>query len=440
MTASRELAPTRLIEVPVDPLLAVAAVARLARPPFVVYERAGTWVLAAGARVRLRMDGTGIAVTTPAGQRRVPLTAQPLRQVAEVLAEAGTEPWRAYGWAAFELARLLHLGHADGPLLDLVVPAYELVIGPDGVREHGTAPEGVAEAMRAAASQSWPGPAADLTDPDALDEDYLTAVRATVRDIQAGDADKVILSRVVPVDGEIDFPATYVAGRRGNTPARSFLLDLGGLRATGFSPETVVEVDPAGRVSTRPLAGTRALVGDPDLDLATRRELLGDPKEIFEHAISVKLAQDELAAVCAPDSVRVEEFMTVRERGSVQHLASRVRGELADGRTAWDAFAALFPSITASGIPKAAAVSAIGRNEPRRGLYSGAVLTVDSDGALDAALVLRTVFSAGGQTWLRAGAGVIALSTPEREWTETCEKLRSISRFLVPAQVRGAAG
>ncbi|MBM7774384.1 salicylate synthase [Actinokineospora baliensis] len=416
-----------------DPLLVAAAVARRAEPPFVLYERGGRWVLAAGARARLRMDGIGITWTTPTGRRSVPLGPDPLGQVAELLATSGLPTWRAYGWAAFELARLLHLGRADGPLLDLVIPTYELVIGPDGVHEHGTVPEG----LREVDDRPWPAPTGDLVDPEAPDAAYSAAVVETVRAIQAGGPDKVILSRVVPVPVEIDFPATYVAGRRGNTPARSFLLDLGGLRATGFSPETVVEVDAAGRVRTRPLAGTRALIGDPARDLATRRELLADPKEIFEHAISVKLAQDELAGVCAPESVRVEDFMTVSERGSVQHLASQVRGDLAPGRTAWDAFAALFPAITASGIPKAAAVEAIAKHEPRRGLYSGAVLAVDSDGGFDAALVLRTVFSSGGRTWLRAGAGIIALSTPEREWTETCEKLRSISRFLVPAESKG---
>jgi anthranilate/para-aminobenzoate synthase component I len=82
-----------------------------------------------------------------------------------------------------------------------------------------------------------------------------------------------------------------------------------------------------------------------------------------------------------------------------------------------------------------AACSAIRRYEQQpRGLYSGAVITVDTDGGLDAALVLRSIFQAGGRTWLRAGAGVVEHSTPEREYEETCEKLRSISRFIVAAQ------
>jgi salicylate synthase len=146
------------------------------------------------------------------------------------------------------------------------------------------------------------------------------------------------------------------------------------------------------------------------------------------------VAQDELRAVCDAGSVQVTDFMAVEERGSVQHLASRVSGQLKQGSNAWHAFAGLFPAVTASGIPKAMACELIRRYEPQpRDLYSGAVLTVDEDGSLDAALVLRAVFQQSGRTWLRAGAGIVEPSTPDREFEETCEKLRSISRFLVPA-------
>lgn len=150
--------------------------------------------------------------------------------------------------------------------------------------------------------------------------------------------------------------------------------------------------------------------------------------------MSVKLAYDELRAVCDPDTVAVTELMAVRRRGSVQHLASRVGGQLAGVRTAWDALAAVFPAVTASGIPKAAAYACIRRHETqRRGLYAGAVLVASSDGSLDACLVLRTLFEEDGRAWLRAGAGVVAGSVPQREYEETCEKLRSIAPHVVPA-------
>lgn len=190
-----------------------------------------------------------------------------------------------------------------------------------------------------------------------------------------------------------------------------------------------------GRVTTQPLAGTRALTGRAGEDERVRADLLNNSKEIFEHAISVKVAYDELVELCDEDNVTVDSFMTVSERGSVQHLASSVSGQLLEHQGPWQALAALFPAVTASGVPKKAAYECIRRYEPEeRGLYSGAVLTVDHAGTMDAALVLRTVFQQDGRTWLRAGAGIVGQSEPEREFEETCEKLRSVALHLVPPQ------
>jgi salicylate synthase len=192
---------------------------------------------------------------------------------------------------------------------------------------------------------------------------------------------------------------------------------------------------------TQPLAGTRVLTDDPAENRRLRTELLANAKEIYEHAISVKAACEDLHTVCEPGSLSVEEFMAVRERGTVQHLASRVTGQLAAGRRAWDAFGAVFPAVTASGVPKQAVYASIRHHEGKaRGLYSGAVLTVESGGAMDAALVLRAVYRRNGATWLQAGAGIVEQSRPEREFEETCEKLDSVARYLVPGPDRTGDG
>jgi anthranilate synthase component 1/salicylate synthetase len=131
--------------------------------------------------------------------------------------------------------------------------------------------------------------------------------------------------------------------------------------------------------------------------------------------------------------------MNVRERGSVQHLASRISGRLATGRRAWDAFDAVFPGVTASGVPKEAALAHIREHEPQpRGLYGAAVITFDHEGTLDAALVLRAIYRQHGLTWLRAGGGIVAQSVPSRELEETTEKLGSVARFLVPSVIPAA--
>jgi salicylate synthetase len=78
-------------------------------------------------------------------------------------------------------------------------------------------------------------------------------------------------------------------------------------------------------------------------------------------------------------------------------------------------------------------VDAILRLDERpRELYSGAVVTFSAGGGMDAALALRAAYERGGRTWLRAGAGIIEASTPDREFEETCEKLTTLAPHLVP--------
>jgi salicylate synthetase len=274
-------------------------------------------------------------------------------------------------------------------------------------------------------------------DPRAVDmrhdgSGYRDRVASAIDEIGRGRYQKVILSRRFDVPFRLDFPSTYRLGRRHNNPARSFLLRLGSLRALGYSPELVAAVHQDGLVVTEPLAGTRALGRGAANDQAARDDLESNSKEIVEHAISVRSSLKEISEVAEPGTATVTDFMTIRERGSVQHLGSTVGARLDPSMDRMDALEALFPAVTASGIPKAEGVDAILRHdELPRGLYSGAVAMFSADGSLDAALALRAAYEADGRTWLRAGAGIIAESTPDREFEETCEKLSTLSPYLV---------
>lgn len=409
--------------------------------PYILYEKGDEIVFAAGCAMEIRLDRNGLHLTAPTGSRTEPLGDRPLRQVqsmlASILADQNGGEARVFGWAAFELSYLLQgLPIADdaGTLLYLFVPQNIARIR-SGEAELNISDPQVAELWRDALRN------AKTTEPSArvhVDEvndttGYVDAAREAIKSIDGSKLRKLILSRSVAVSQEIDLIASYQTLRRNNTPARSFLLRLGGIAAAGVSPGAIIEVSATGAVVAQPLAGTRAYTGEPERDAALREDLLSDPKEIYEHALSVKLAQDEIAEVSEPGTVFVENFMDVVSRGSVQHLASHVRGQLRSDASCWDAFASVFPAVTASGIPKRDACREIGlREHSPRGLYSGAVLSVDVQGGLDAALVLRSVYQVAGATWLRAGAGLISQSNAERELEETREKMRSVSRFLVP--------
>lgn len=421
---------------------ALAIVSRLAasgaHDQYVVYENGGKWAYAGGVLADVSLDRSGVRLRQDT-ELHEPWDGSPLDQVRRMLDAVMVDGWRAYGWAAFELAYakngdVTEVG--EERLLHLVIPETEVRL------EYGWAQiRSVDEQALASTIDILTGDrSVRFREASPVDvrrdgaEDYQRVVKLAVEDINARRFQKVILSRTVQIRQDIDFVGTYVTGRCGNRPARSFLLRLGEIEAAGFSPEVVVEVHEDGRIVSQPLAGTRMLTDDPAENRRLRGELFSDAKEVFEHAISVKTACDEVQGVCTPGSFTVEEFMVIRERGTVQHLASRVAGKLTRGRCAWDAFAAVFPAVTASGVPKDAAYHAIRTHEGKaRGLYSGAVLTVDCGGAMDAALVLRAVYRQAGSTWLQAGAGIVGQSLPEREFEETCEKLESVARFLVPA-------
>ncbi|SOD62674.1 salicylate synthetase [Streptomyces zhaozhouensis] len=434
-------------EIPFDAAAALTtavALSAASKEPYLLYENNGDVIWAEGEAAVAEIGADGPSVTVGGVPVEVPHGPSPLAALGRVL-DATAQP--AYGWATYELSRLLHGDRpVTEPVLRLVLPRREVRFPPDGtarLRAGSARDLDALEARLAAASALVPG-AVEERVPTELEghgaDDYRKRVATAVEDIHAGLMEKVIVSRRVPVTEPVDLPASYLVGRRANAPARSFLLRSGGWESAGFSPEIVTRVTADGTVHAQPLAGTRALRGDPS-DEDRRAELYRDAKEVYEHAVSVRLAAEELRGACAPGSVRVDDFMSVSERGSVQHLASHLTGRLAEGKTRWDALAALFPAVTASGIPKARACTWIDDAEPaERGLYSGAVIVADGDGTLDAALVLRSVYRRDGRTWLRAGAGVVGQSDPERELEETREKLRSVGLFLVPESAGAAFG
>jgi salicylate synthetase len=406
---------------------------------YLLYEHDGEWVLASGVRAMVELDSDELRVIRDGATRRQHWSGRPGPVLGEAIDRLLLETDQLFGWVAFEFGvyryGLQQRLAPRTPLARVFWPRTRIVVTRRAVRLFGAEAvhRDVVRELLGDGARSMPD--ARAVDVTADPSDYRDRVALAVREIAAGSYHKVILSRCVEVPFALDFPSTYRLGRRHNTPARSFLLRLGGIRAVGYSPELVAAVDRDGAVVTEPLAGTRALGRGAARDRQARDDLESNSKEIVEHAISVRSSLQEIAEIAEPGTAAVTDFMTVRERGSVQHLGSTISARLSPSSDRMDALEALFPAVTASGIPKAAGVEAILRlDEGPRGLYSGAVLMVSADGGLDAALTLRAAYERDGKTWLRAGAGIIEESEPEREFEETCEKLSTLAPYLIARQ------
>jgi anthranilate synthase component 1 len=264
---------------------------------------------------------------------------------------------------------------------------------------------------------------------------YHAMVDAAREHILGGDAFQVVVSQrfqkslaATPFD-------VYRCLRAINPSPYMFFLALGGDRhVVGTSPEKLVQVEDR-RVETRPLAGTRRRGADPEEDRRLEKELLSDLKERAEHVMLVDLGRNDVGRVARPGTVAVDRLMEVERYSHVMHISSTVSGQLREGKTSLDALRAAFPAGTVSGAPKIRAMEVIADLEPdQRGVYAGAAGYVSFGGNLDMAITLRTVVVADGVAYVQAGAGVVADSTPEREYEETFEKAGAMFKAIEMAE------
>jgi anthranilate synthase component 1 len=210
---------------------------------------------------------------------------------------------------------------------------------------------------------------------------------------------------------------------------------LDGMEIVGSSPELLVRVA-EGKVTVRPIAGTRPRGVTPDDDAAMAAELEADEKERAEHVMLVDLGRNDVGRLARFGTVRVTDFMTVERYSHVLHLVSQVEGEIGGGTSAIDAFRATFPAGTMTGAPKVRAMQIIDELEPaRRGPYAGALGYIAAgDRRMDLAITIRTCVLAGARASVQAGAGIVADSRPDREWEETEAKARAMLTAITQAR------
>ncbi|MGW0519426.1 anthranilate synthase component I [Crossiella sp. NPDC003009] len=264
--------------------------------------------------------------------------------------------------------------------------------------------------------------------------DYRAAVETAKEAIRAGEAFQIVVSQRFEVDTEADALDVYRVLRTTNPSPYMYLLRLDGFDIVGSSPEALVTVRD-GKVTTHPIAGTRWRGADDEEDALLAKDLLADEKERAEHLMLVDLARNDLGRVCTPGSVHVVDFFSVERYSHVMHIVSAVTGELAPGRTAFDAVTACFPAGTLSGAPKPRAMELIEELEPsRRALYGGVVGYLDFAGDADTAIAIRTALMKQGRAYVQAGAGVVADSDPAAEDTECLNKARAVLAAIATAE------
>ena len=272
---------------------------------------------------------------------------------------------------------------------------------------------------------------------------YQRAVEVAKEHVRAGDIFQVVLSQRFDVALEAEPYDVYRVLRQVNPSPYMYFVREPELCIVGSSPEPLVQLA-HGRITSRPIAGTRRRGRDDEHDRRLAGELRENPKEVAEHVMLVDLARNDVGRVAEFGSVKVDELMTLERYSHVMHLTSQVSGQLRSGLTPVDLLRATMPAGTVSGAPKVRAMEIIDALEPvKRGPYAGVVGYIDFSGNLDVAIAIRTMFVRpdGNGGWiasLQAGAGIVADSDPDDEDLE-CHNKAAALLAAIPAARRMTA-
>ncbi len=294
-------------------------------------------------------------------------------------------------------------------------------------------------ARSAPASGPAPAPAATSTTDRAGYRDIVGKAREY---IAAGDIFQVVPSQRFSAPAPHPPFAVYRALRRLNPSPFLYFLNFGGFQLAGSSPEILVRLR-GGKVTIRPIAGTRRRGATPEEDAALEQELLADPKERAEHLMLLDLGRNDVgralrlgerAGENAPATVEVKvtESFTIERYSHVMHIVSNVEGSTtaAQPLDPVDVILTALPAGTLSGAPKVRAMQIIDELETvKRGVgYGGAAGYISAAGDVDTAIVLRTALFKDGTMHVQAGGGVVADSDPDAEYEETLHKSRALMR------------
>ncbi|MGH9225253.1 MAG: isochorismate synthase [Acidimicrobiales bacterium] len=374
-------------------------------------------------------EGAGLAASGVAA--RIPIGTGPGRlskaadEVAAVLGEIEVDdPLELPGTGPLAMGAIPFLDNQEG---ELIVPAR--VVGRDEEgRAWVTEVGDVGDAAAAPLALVAPEPTSFVVESEGGRLAWTGSVRRALDGIGRGDFEKVVLARRVTVWGDQPFPVPAVIERlRRAHPSCFTFATPGGF--VGASPELLLRR--RGRWAwSRPMAGTVERGGSKAEDRRLVAELRASPKEHDEHRLVVEDVRQRLERVCPEVFVKGPELVGL---SSVTHLATSVTARLGTpAPTALELVAALHPTPAVGGEPREAALATISELEGfERGLYAGPVGWVDRRGDGDWAVALRCAQIDGRRAMLWAGAGIVAGSDPEAEWTETQAKLEPMLRALV---------
>ncbi|WP_327066163.1 aminodeoxychorismate synthase component I [Kitasatospora sp. NBC_01302] len=250
-------------------------------------------------------------------------------------------------------------------------------------------------------------------------EQYRARIAEIQQQLRAGESYEVCLTTSAWLPAVEDGYSFYRSLRRSNPAPYAAYLRLDELEIASSSPERFLTIDRSGVVETKPIKGTVPRDADPARDEELRASLAASPKTRAENLMIVDLLRNDLGRVCEVGSVHVPRLMATESYTTVHQLVSTIRGRLRPGSDAIDVVRACFPGGSMTGAPKLRTMEIIDELENEaRGVYSGSIGLLSTNGTADLNIVIRTAVKVGDQWRVGAGGAIILDSDADEEFDE----------------------
>ena len=248
--------------------------------------------------------------------------------------------------------------------------------------------------------------------------------------IKLGDIFQVVLSQRFEAKLTKKPLDIYKKLRITNPSPFMFFFNFDDFQIIGASPEILVRLRD-GKITVRPIAGTRPRGKTAKEDLFYEKDLLKDKKELSEHLMLLDLGRNDAGKVSKINSVKVTESFIIERYSHVMHIVSNVVGEYNNKFSKFKSLLAGFPAGTVSGAPKIRAMEIIDELETtKRKVYAGGIGYFSANGEFDTCIALRTAVAKNKKFYVQAGAGIVADSKPINEYEETVNKAKALINAL----------
>lgn len=262
-------------------------------------------------------------------------------------------------------------------------------------------------------------------------DQYLEMIDIAQKQIAAGDIYQICLTNEIQLETNHNPLAVFLSLRKKNAAPYAAYFKSGNLEVVCSSPEQFIRVSTQGRLSSKPIKGTRPRGETEESDQAAADELKNNAKERAENLMIVDLMRNDLGRVAVSDSVTVSKIFEVESYATVHQLVSTVEAQLAEGFSSVDAIHSAFPGGSMTGAPKIRAMQIIEELEAgSRGVYSGVIGYLGNDGSVDLGMTIRTLVFEGGKATIGVGGGITIDSDPQAELAETKLKAKALLAAL----------